>query len=707
MGVFFMTRGNAKKRLVFRRHIIGLRVKRGVAKPIHKYEEACQAASELIMTKPSFKRRFVFTLSVFIFAGLLFLFAAKPASADGILVTAPERIDGVFSADNKIVYISNGDRVLRYDLTSQTFLSPYIIGGHLMGMDLSPDGNTLAVADSTFANGQLWIHLVNLSNGIDQKVFFTSAWYEGGSFTVAYGADGALLITSEYQGSGWTPMRRYEPSTGISSTLGTLYGSQVRQSTMLSASGDKQTIGLVEANASNGPWSRFIVISKTILSGADTNWFTYEIAVNKNGSQFAIPTYGGTFVYNLSATKIYTLGTYASSQPIGVAYHPTLDKLFTAWTGTKEVRIYDSNTFQQIDSFDANYTFQSNGNWAFQNGRLKTSRDGSLFLATVAGGVQVFSAASNHTLLTVSASSNPVIAGNLVTLTGSVQRIAPATGIPSGTISFFEPDQYGELQQVATGTLNLNGQSVFTAALSAGTHPITAVYGGNLADRSSSATFTVTVQKSGTTTTGEISPVTPLYRNPLTVTVHVTSSNPLAIYTPTGYINVFEGSNYLTGSSLDALGQGQIYIGSGFSVGNHCLIVSYYGDNYFDTSNSSTICFTVDRAESEISISGSTFKSGDFIVATIGVTVTAIPKYIGPPTGQIAIYVDDIYLGTISLDWLGKSNFSLFNLANTTHKLDIVYLGNSNFKSSNKSFLIDNLHHFYMPYTTKDFSLDF
>ncbi len=182
------------------------------------------------------------------------LIHATPVRADGIFIPAQDRIDGVFASDNRVVYITSGDQLIRYDLNTQSFLTPFELSGHLMALDLSPDGKTLAVADGSYSGDQLWVHLVHLDTGTSEKVTFSSAYMEGGTYSVAYGSDGRLLITSNFLGSGWVPMRRFDPATGVTTLLG-----DVCQNTMLSASGDRSVIAYVEANISSGPWGRYFV----------------------------------------------------------------------------------------------------------------------------------------------------------------------------------------------------------------------------------------------------------------------------------------------------------------------------------------------------------------------------------------------------------------------------------------------------------------
>ncbi len=312
----------------------------------------------------------------------------RPAYAEGTLISAPSRVDMAHDLNRNILYITSGGDVLRYDLKAQQFLPPFQLSGNLKGLDLSPDSNTLAVADNTYTDGQNWIFLIDLQTGNSQRVTFPLTNGEGGTFSVAFGNDGNILVTSTYNGSGWVPLRKYNPLSG---TI-TILKPAISQNTMLSASADGSIIGFAESNISDGRWGRYRVNDGDLVERTGytdgTSWYNYEIGTNRDGTQFAIPTYGGTFVYDANFGKVTTIGQYAGPQPVGVVYHPIDNLVYFAWAETTEVRAYDTTTFAQVGSYNFEYTFQHTGNWAFTQGRLKVARDGSLLFATVDGGVR-------------------------------------------------------------------------------------------------------------------------------------------------------------------------------------------------------------------------------------------------------------------------------------------------------------------------------
>lgn len=331
-------------------------------------------------------------------AGLVFLLllgllrsphvlAGALAQTDSTLISVPGRVDMVHDPNRNLLYITSGDSVLRYDLTAQQFLTPFVPGGTLKGIDLSPDGSTLAVADATYANGQNWIFLIDLATGNIHQVFFTLASGEGGTWSVAYGNTGNLLITSRFNGSGQVPLRKYNPSTNQVVTL-----TKVWQDAMLGASADGSVIGFAESNNSGGPWGRYRTSDENIVKRASPNgtgYSNYEIGVSRNGTQFAVPTYGGTFIYDAAYAQAATLGTYAHAQPIGVVYDPLQNIGYAAWAETSEVRAFDTTTFAALDTYDVGSVFNHIGNHAYVEGRIRIARDGSLLFVTVAGGVRV------------------------------------------------------------------------------------------------------------------------------------------------------------------------------------------------------------------------------------------------------------------------------------------------------------------------------
>src|SRR5262249_54442419 len=98
----------------------------------------------------------------------------------------------------------------------------------------------------------------------------------------------------------------------------------------------------------------------------------------------------------------------------------------------------------------------------------------------------------------VTSGTNPSVFGQSVTFTATVAAGAPATGTPTGTVTFRDGTT-----NLGTGTLNASGVATFsTSALAVGSHAISVVYGGDTKfTTSTSAAIPQTVNQATTTTT--------------------------------------------------------------------------------------------------------------------------------------------------------------------------------------------------------------
>ncbi len=289
---------------------------------------------------------------------------------------------------NGILYITAGGKIERFDTQTGTSLAPLSIGGNLYGIDLSPDGSTLAVADRTPQAGYNFIHLVDTATGVAETVRFPLAFYEGGTYMVAWALDGRILVTSTFNGSGWVPLRRHDPTSGVTETIGS-----VRQNTMLTPNADRSRIALAESNISSGPVHVYHTNLGAIVASDNNGWFMFEVAISANGRYVVAPSYKGAFVYVHSGSQLVDLGTigqYASWGPIGAVFSPGHDVLYTAeWGSQHGVKAYSLPSMQLLETLDP-YPFPWGGNGALGNGRMEVSPDGRWLAVTIADAVRVY-----------------------------------------------------------------------------------------------------------------------------------------------------------------------------------------------------------------------------------------------------------------------------------------------------------------------------
>jgi hypothetical protein len=113
--------------------------------------------------------------------------------------------------------------------------------------------------------------------------------------------------------------------------------------------------------------------------------------------------------------------------------------------------------------------------------------------------------AAGTTAVTLTSSPNPAVAGEDVTLTVTVIPTAPSTQAPSGSVQFFDGTTL-----LGTATLKASGPLVaahaetpsargatatLVATFAAGSHQLTAVYGGNAQYSSASSTLGADVEE--------------------------------------------------------------------------------------------------------------------------------------------------------------------------------------------------------------------
>ena len=163
------------------------------------------------------------------------------------------------------------------------------------------------------------------------------------------------------------------------------------------------------------------------------------------------------------------------------------------------------------------------------------------------------------TITTLTSNPNPSVYGQSVTFTARVEVVAPGAGTPTGTVTFKDGATV-----LGTGTLNASGLATFTTStLAVGNHSITASYGGDTNDLTSTGTLTgrQTVNQSQTTTSVSTVLTTSLidhgavvpFGQPMTLTATVTADAP-STAVPTGTVDFLDGVTNLGTGTLNNVG---------------------------------------------------------------------------------------------------------------------------------------------------------
>ena len=213
----------------------------------------------------------------------------------------------------------------------------------------------------------------------------------------------------------------------------------------------------------------------------------------------------------------------------------------------------------------------------------------------------------------VTSSNNPSIIGTAVTLTASVT--SSATGIPlTGTVTFQDGTS-----ALGNGMLSGGTATFTTSGLTAGTHSITAVYGGdpNFGSSTSSPALMQTVNKLASSTSVVSSNGSSIFGSAVTFTATVTSSTAGAL-TLTGTVTFQDGAATLGTGTLG--GGTATFTTSGLSGGVHSITAAYSGDANFAISTSPGLTQTVADFSFSASPATTTITAGS--TSTYAITIT-------------------------------------------------------------------------------------
>jgi hypothetical protein len=296
------------------------------------------------------------------------------------------------------------------------------------------------------------------------------------------------------------------------------------------------------------------------------------------------------------------------------------------------------------------------------------------FLAsTSTTAMQTVNSASTTTALT--ATPNPSVPSQVVTLKATVSVIAPGRGTPTGTVTF----QDGTTS-LGSATLSGGTASLTTSALLLGTHSLTAVYGGASGFSGSSSTAVTQRVNPPSTTTMLTSSLNPSgYGQSVTLKAVVSVVAP-GTGTPAGAVSFKDGST-VVGSATLSTGAASITI-STLTRGSHSLTAVFTDGTNFAGSTSAVVTQTVNLASTTTALSVSPGTSVYGQPVTLKATVSSSAG--GSMTGVVTFKDGTSTLGAANVS-AGIASLTVTTLSATLHALTAVYAGDSNFAASTSS----------------------
>jgi uncharacterized delta-60 repeat protein len=285
---------------------------------------------------------------------------------------------------------------------------------------------------------------------------------------------------------------------------------------------------------------------------------------------------------------------------------------------------------------------------------------------------------ADATVANASSSLSSTVFGQRVTFTVVLKAKAPGSGTPTGLVTFKDGTT-----GLGRATLQLVGgldrATLSTAALSVGSHTITAIYQGDGTFAGSSSSAPVVVNKASSRTLLTASPAPAVFGQVVSFTVAVLALAP-GQGTPTGTVAFTDGSTTIATLTLNSVGRATFTTAS-LSRSGHTISANYGGDGHFLASAYPNAGLNVlrDATTSTVTPSANPAVLGQTL--TLTATVQASAPGSGTPTGTVVFKDITTVLGTATLNGSGQATFSTSGLAVGTHAITATYGGDTNFTS--------------------------
>ena len=372
-----------------------------------------------------------------------------------------------------------------------------------------------------------------------------------------------------------------------------------------------------------------VVLGQGTLSGGTTSFATASLTVGTR-SITALYAGDGQFSSSTSSALSQTVQKGGPSVVVTSSPNPSVTGQIVAFhaavsgtgdTPTGGVTIMDGASSLgtiTLNSGAGDLSVALNGTGSSHSITGQYGGNASFNSATSTAISQTVNAAA--TIVTLTPSANPSLAGNQVTFTATVSVTAPGQGTPLGSVTFLDGS-------TAMGTAQLSGASASfsTSSLAVGTHSITASYAGSAAFAPSiSVAVPQVVSTTGTATTLTSAPNPANLGGNVTLTANVTSSSGTA---PQGTV-AFLASGVTLGSAAVSGSGVATFNTSSLAAGPSSLTATYTSSNGLSSSTSGAVAqvvlvpitVTPSPAAAQVAVDGVTFTGSRVFNWVVGST---------------------------------------------------------------------------------------
>jgi hypothetical protein len=368
----------------------------------------------------------------------------------------------------------------------------------------APGGGT-PTGTVTFLDGATTLGTRTLSGGT--ATFTTSALALGShTITASYGGDGNYTAGTS---ATLTQTVKIGTTTAVASSVNpSVFGQTVTfTATVTPASGTATPTGIVTY------FDGTAALGTGTLSNGKATFSTSALAA---AGHAITAGYGGdgTFMVSTSPALTQTVNMDASKTAITLSANSAVYSQGVTFTATVTAASPGAGTPTGTVTFLDDTTVLGTANLSGDSATFTTTTlaVGSHSIAASYGGDNGFAASAfsskalavkaDGSTTTLTSSADPSTFGQSVTFTATVTANSPGGGVPGGTVTFKDGKT-----TLGTATLNASGVATFTtSSLSAGSHAITAAYGGSANYKTGTpAALTQTVNPAAAATPGSVS----------------------------------------------------------------------------------------------------------------------------------------------------------------------------------------------------------
>ncbi len=285
--------------------------------------------------------------------------------------------DHVFDVERNLLYLTGLGTVLRYDVGSKSYLTPYTIGSTaILGADISPDGQFLYVAGGTNAAA---FHKIDLDTGVITAIPYTPTAPTSSPWDVGIASNGYAFLSTQYSGGSSDPLLRLDLSND-------------------SISNEPGQATYTKRNIWTSPTNELLVMASDVFSAriydtATDDFTTFSglatknaVAISPENQLIASATYSTLFVYDAATqNSVFTTGDYDLNG--GVTFDPVRDLMYVGNSSTNRVVAYDTKTWTVQFEFTG-FLHGVQRYLDYSEGLISISPDGRLLFVSTGDAIQ-------------------------------------------------------------------------------------------------------------------------------------------------------------------------------------------------------------------------------------------------------------------------------------------------------------------------------